>query len=374
MKKSLLLLLLCAALALGGCASEQTLVKKVNEPGSLDAQEHLLPVALPWENAEIITLAPDNQTALLMQDGKPAAYRDGQLYALAQPLQTDAAENILWSSSCRYVCCAGEEACQVLDLKTGEACAYAPVQTACFNADQVTLYYARAVEDGSQFFRRKVLSDADEECLLDVPYTLHGAMFRTTKNQYLVMGDNKLLCLEQINAAQPWSTRVVADFAPSGMRITDFSYSAQTALCIVSGVTEAGRLAFSVVSPDGENFAIDQVSCFSPIAETPVRNMPSQDLAALLDEAVYPVALKRVQLSPGGLYLMLWGEDAASGGEKLYLLNLDKGFLSEVLMDPALLTQPLVQVKWCAGKTLLLTDEQGGTRLAELTGWDDEKK
>ncbi len=374
MKKSKLLALLCAVVLLGGCASEQTLVKKVNEPGSLDAQERLLPVTLPWEDADIVTLAPDNQTALLMQSGQPSAYRNGQVKALALPLDreavADAAERMIWSPNCRYACYLTEAACTAMDLDKGEVRAYAPVQTACFNANQVTLYYAKATEGGSQLYRRKLMSDEAEEWLLDVPCTLHGAMYRTTKNQYLVMGDNKLLCLEQVNAGQPWSIRVVADFGPSGMRITDFSYSAQTALCIVSGMTQEKRMVFSVVSPDGEDFAIDQVSCFSPVAETPVRNVPAQELSRLLDTAAYPVALERVQLSPGGLYLLLWGK-ATDGGEKMFVLNLDKGDLSEVIPETELCMRPLTQVRWCAGKTLLLTDDQGCTRLASLTGWDD---
>lgn len=368
------LLLLLAVLLLTGCSSEQTLVKKVNEPGELDAEETLKVVQLPWDNTQVVELAPDNQSAILWQEGGLVMLRDGQTAPADIPtdaVRMGASQRITWSPNSRYACFVAEDSCYVLDLEKKLTETMNAVLTACFNADQTTLYYTRTAEEGSVLYRRKVFSDSAEEAVLETPYTVHGAMFRTTKSQYLVMGDNKLLCLEQVNAGQPWSTRVVADYAPSGLTISDFSYSAQTGLCIVSGYTTEGLMAFSVVSPDGEDFMIDQVSCFSPVRENPVENVVASALSALRDEAAYPVRLNRVQLSPGGLYLLLWGTQVADGAPVIYVLNLDKGKLTHVVWEQGVPVLALAAVDWCAGKTLLLTDTAGQTQLYSLTGWDD---
>lgn len=126
---------------------------------------------------------------------------------------------------------------------------------------------------------------------------------------------------------------------------------------------------FSVVSPDGEDFIIDQVSCFSPVREQAVENLPAERLTSLTDEAAYPMRLKSAQLSPGGLYLMLWGEE--EGEAAMYLLNLDKGDLTQVELAEGITAGTMMLADWRAGKTVLLGDGAGGTLLCSLTGWDD---
>lgn len=374
MKRRWLALLLCVALLSGGCTWEQTIVRKVNEPGELDAVEQLKPETLPWENARILDLAPDNQTALMEEAGDLFAYRSGKKSSFSDLMQAsdlpDASERIVWSPNCRYAFYQGGEASYVMDLDKRTVKNFPHVQTACFNADQVTLYFASPAPDGgSRLLRQKINADEQSEVLLTVQETLHGAMFRTMKNQYLVMGDNKLLCMEQANAGQPWTCRTVADFAASGITIMDFSYSAQTALCIVSGITAEGFMSFSVVSPDGRDFVIDKTSCFLPERDNPIENLTAAEISALMETSAYSVALKGVQLSPGGLYLLIWGRSATTGAPDMYVLNLDKGALTHVQFTEEL--EELTQVKWCAGKTLLLTGAEGKTSLASLTGWDD---
>ena len=76
-----------------------------------------------------------------------------------------------------------------------------------------------------------------------------------------------------------------------------------------------------------------------------------------------------MQLSPGGLYLLLWGVE--DGENAMYLLNLDKGGLTAVTLPEQLRDPALALADWCAGKTLLVGDELGGTVLCSVTGWDD---
>ncbi|MGN0777526.1 MAG: hypothetical protein ACI4MJ_00115 [Aristaeellaceae bacterium] len=371
-KGCLLLLVMAAMLLLGGCGSEQTLVRKVNEPTALDAVEELKLVALPWAGAQMLALAPDNQSGVLLADGSVQVLRDGKLTPVDIPAEAvvpGCSRRMAWSPNSRYCCYRAEDACYVIDLAQARVERMDAVLSACFNADQTTLCYARASDEGCTFYRRKVFSDTAEEALLPVGEQVQGAMYRTTKSQYLVLGENRLLCLEQVNAGQPWHKRVVADFTPSGMTACYLSYRAQTALCIVSGTTAEGEMAFSVVSPDGEDFVIDQVSCFSPVRENVVENLPADGLNVLTDKAQFPVSLRWVQLSPGGLYLLLWGEE--DGQSAAYLLNLDKGGLTSVTLPESLRDAALTTVDWCAGKTLLLGDDQGSTVLCSVTGWDD---
>lgn len=371
-KRRLLLLLLLAVLLLTGCTSEQTLVKKVNEPGKLNAVEKLKPAALPWPGAQVVDLAPDNQTALLLGDQGVFALRGGEEKPLALPadiLLPDASQRICWSPNARYACYRGEDACYVMDVEQAQVMKLDAVLSACFNADQTTLFFTRSLGEGSALYRWKVFSEETPEQVLEVPDQVSGAMFRTTKSQYLVLGENRLLCLEQDTARQTWKARIVADFTPSGMRADVLSYSVQTALCIVSGETAEGVRVFSVVSPDGEDFIIDQVSCFSPVREQTVENLPAERLTSLMNETAYPMRLKSAQLSPGGLYLMLWGEE--EGGAAMYLLNLDKGDLTRVELAEGIAAGTMTLAGWCAGKTVLLGDGAGGTLLCSLTGWDD---
>ncbi|MGN0745918.1 MAG: hypothetical protein ACI4ML_04510 [Aristaeellaceae bacterium] len=367
-----LLLMMAALLLLGGCSSEQTLVRKVNEPTALDAAEELRIVEQPWDGARMLALAPDNQSGVLMADSGVQVLRDGRATAVdipAQAMVPGCSLRMAWSPNSRYCCYRGEEACYVIDLAQARVERMEPVLSACFNADQTTLCYVRERDGGSTLYRRKVFSDAAEEPLLLVDERAEGAMYRTTKSQYLVLGENRLLCLEQVNAGQPWQTRVVADFTPSGMTACSLSYRAQTALCIVSGVTAEGETAFSVVSPDGQDFVIDQVSCFSPVREPVVENLPAGSLSILADEAQYPVSLRQVQLSPGGLYLLLWGVE--HGQSAMYLLNLDKGGLTSVTLPEPLRDPAITMADWCAGKTLILADDAGNAVLCSVTGWDD---
>lgn len=370
-KRRLLLLLVLAALLLAGCTSEQTLVKKVNEPAALDAEETLNPAELPWPGAQVIDLAPDNQTALLLGDGGVFALRGGEEKPLALPAEAilpDAAQRICWSPNARYACYRGADACYVLDAEQAQVMELDAVLSACFNADQTTLFFTRPLGEGSALYRWKVFSEEAPEQVLEVPDRVSGAMFRTTKSQYLVLGENRLLCLEQDDARRAWKTRIVADFTPSGMTADVLSYSVQTALCIVSGETAEGVRVFSVVSPDGEDFVIDQVSCFSPVREQAVENLPAERLTSLTDETAYPMRLKSAQLSPGGLYLMIWGEE--SGAPAMYLLNLDKGDLTRVALVEGV-AAGMTLADWCAGKTVLLGNAAGKTLLCSLTGWDN---
>ena len=368
----LLLMLLAAAVLLGGCGSEQTLVRKVNEPAALDAVEELKIVEHPWAGTQVLALAPDNQSALLKADSGVQVLRDGKVTPVdipAEAMVPGCSRRMAWSPNSRYCCYRGEDVCYVIDLAQARVERMDAVLSACFNADQTTLYYARASEAGSTLYRRRVFSGDAEEMVLAVGERVQGAMFRTTKSQYLVLGENRLLCLEQVNAGQPWEVRVVADFAPSGMTACSLSYRAQTALCIIGGTTAEGQMAFSVVSPDGKDFVIDRVSCFSPVRESVVENLPAEALGALTNEAQYPVTLRWVQLSPGGLYLLLWGVE--DGENAMYLLNLDKGGLTAVTLPEQLRDPALALADWCAGKTLLVGDELGGTVLCSVTGWDD---
>ncbi|MGN1020001.1 MAG: hypothetical protein ACI4O7_06480 [Aristaeellaceae bacterium] len=371
-KGCLLVLLMAAALLLGGCGSEQTLVRKVNEPTALDAVEELKIAEQPWAGTQVLALAPDNQSCVLLADSGVQVLRDGKATAVdipAEAMVPGCAQRMAWSPNSRYCCYRGEDACYVIDLAQARVEKMDAVLSACFNADQTTLYYARESDGGCTFYRRRVFTDSAEEVLLEVEERVQGVMYRTTKSQYLVLGENRLLCLEQVNAGQPWQKRVVADFAPSGMTAGSLSYRTQIGLCIVSGATAEGKVVFSVVSPDGEDFVIDQVSCFSPVRENVVENLPADSLGVLTDETQYPVTLRSVQLSPGGLYLLLWGVE--DGQSAMYLLNLDKGVLTSVTLPETLRDPAMTMAEWCAGKTLLLGDEQGSTVLCSVTGWDD---
>ena len=66
MKKRVLLIpLLLLTLFLTGCTSEQTIVRKVNEPMALADTEQLRPMDAPWGDGDLSAMAPDGLTAVI---------------------------------------------------------------------------------------------------------------------------------------------------------------------------------------------------------------------------------------------------------------------------------------------------------------------
>ena len=108
MRKTLLMLLLSMVLFLSGCTTEQTIVKKVNEPMALKPVEQVKPVASAWGDAVLLSIAPDHQTALLCDQDQLKVMKQGavtDLLVLLEPADlTQAAARIIWSPNSRYVC------------------------------------------------------------------------------------------------------------------------------------------------------------------------------------------------------------------------------------------------------------------------------
>ena len=356
MRKQLSFLLLAAMLLLGGCASEQTTVKKISEPDSMPEQV----TVTQEEAASVLAVSPDNDTLLLETNGGLTVRYEGKEFFVSW---TDLSPQAAWSPNGRYACLYGKHSL-LLDTAEQKTLDLGTLLTACFNADQTTLYYVRPGETGSVFLRRKGFADT-EELLLEVEDTLHGPMYRTTRSQYLVMGASRLLSLEQDAVGQPWKVRVIADFTTAGMQLADFGYSSQTGLCVVSGNTDNGRV-FSVVSPDGKDSVVDKVSCFTPAnTETPVTNLGADELSTMSDAEDWPVSLSSVQLSPGGLYLFLLGQGKADHQTEAWLLNLENGALSVVSLPEG----NWQEARWCVGSRILLRSAAGQTTVISLDGW-----